>query len=307
MRLRGSDMEIRHLKMIKEVAKHGSLTIAAKHLFLSQSALSHQLKDIESFFKTQIFIRQNKRMLLTQTGRIILEASEKIINEIEGAKDKIELLEDNDTGEIRISTECYTSYHWLSEFIKDFKQSFPKIEVMINPDATYLSEKYLLEDKIDIAIVEKNNNSMFNYETLFTDEFVALVASNHPWTLLKYVTPALFSSEYYIMYNIPRELSTIYNILFKKTEPKKIYRITLTEAIIQMVKAGLGVTVLPNWVAKPYIRSGQLKAILVKNRDMKRTWYAATLKNKQQPKFISDFIHKLAKHIKQSDELRSNA
>jgi LysR family transcriptional regulator for metE and metH len=54
-------MDIRHLKMIQEVAKQGNLTKAAEHLFLSQSALSHQLKDVEDYFKTQIFIREKKQ------------------------------------------------------------------------------------------------------------------------------------------------------------------------------------------------------------------------------------------------------
>jgi len=82
-------MDIRHLKMIQEVARQGNLTKAAEHLYLSQSALSHQLKDIEDYFKTQIFIRQKKQMLLTDAGKIILEASEKILAELDVIKNKI--------------------------------------------------------------------------------------------------------------------------------------------------------------------------------------------------------------------------
>src|SRR5438094_811927 len=113
-------MELRHFKMIREVAKYGNLTKASEYLYVSQSALSHQLKDIEDFFKTQIFIRQKRRMLLTNTGKIILEAGEKIINELESAKNKIHYLTEKNAGEIRISTECYTSYHWLSSFLSEF-------------------------------------------------------------------------------------------------------------------------------------------------------------------------------------------
>src|SRR5215216_693094 len=110
------NMEIRHLKMIQEVAKHGNLSKAAEHLYLSQSALSHQLKEVESFFETQIFIRQKKQMLLTATGKVLLETSERILQEVETAKKRIQSLTDSDSGEICISTECYTSYPWLSGF-----------------------------------------------------------------------------------------------------------------------------------------------------------------------------------------------
>ena len=76
-------MEIRHLKMIQEVAREGNLTKAAENLFLSQSALSHQLKFVEEYFNTQVFIRQKKQMLLTDTGKLILRAGERILEEIE--------------------------------------------------------------------------------------------------------------------------------------------------------------------------------------------------------------------------------
>ena len=75
-------MELRHLKLINEVSKSGSLTKASENLYLSQSALSHQLKEIEIFFKAQLFIRQNRQMVLTKEGRIVLLASQRILDEI---------------------------------------------------------------------------------------------------------------------------------------------------------------------------------------------------------------------------------
>src|SRR2546423_1041957 len=296
-------MKIRHFIMVQEGARHKNLTKAAEHLFLSQSALSHQLKEIESYFKTQIFIRQKKQMLITHAGRIILEAGEKILSEIEKTKREIALITEKNAGEIRISTECYTSYHWLSGFLSDFKKSYPKVEIAINPDATYNSVNYLLDNKIDIAILEDNLNPGLNYTALFRDEFVAVVPLDHPWTKLKWVEPHQFYNENYIMYNIPDEVSTIYKFLFQGRRPKKVYKITLTEAILQMVKASLGVAVLPNWIIKPYIESGELEAVKITRKGIKRVWYAATLKNKQLPQYMNVFIKTLAKHLKQSEEL----
>ncbi len=290
--------------MIQEVARHGNLTKAGEHLFLSQSALSHQLKDIEAFFNTQIFIRQKKQMLLTNTGRIILEASENIIAEIESTRNKIKFLTEKNAGEIRISTECFTSYHWLSSFLCEFKKLYPKVEINVDADATYNSINALLENKIDISIVEYNTNTKLNYTQLFRDEFVAIVSPDHPWADLKWVNPENFYGENYIMYNIPVEISTIYKILFKGGSPRKVTKIALTEAIIQMVKAGMGVSVLPHWVISPYaVESGDIKAIPITRRGIKRTWYAATLKNKELPPYMTVFMRNLAKHVKQSDEL----
>ncbi len=296
-------MEIRHLKMIKEVARHGSLTKASEHLYLSQSALSHQLKEIEDFFKTQVFIRQKKQMLLTNTGKIILEASEKIIQELESTKNKIHYLTEKNAGEIRISTECHTAYHWLCTFLSEFSVTYPKVEVIINSEATYTSTSALLENKIDIGVLADNSNAKLNYTPLFRDEFLAIVPNGHKWTKLKWVNEADFAEENYIMYNIPNEISFIYKKLFQSTKPKKIYKIALTEAIIQMVKAGLGITVLPHWVVANYISSGEVSGVPVTRKGIKRTWYAAVLKNKEIPPYMNVFIRCLAKHLKNSEEL----
>jgi LysR family transcriptional regulator for metE and metH len=296
-------MDIRHLKMIQEVARQGNLTKAAEHLYLSQSALSHQLKDIEDYFKTQIFIRQKKQMLLTDAGKLILEASEKILGELEVIKNKIVCLTDKNAGEIRLSTECYTSYHWLSAFLSEFKTLYPKVSININPEATYNSINALLENKIDIGIVEDNLNPKLNYTPLFKDEFMAVVPNDHPFAELRWVEPENFYGENYIMYNIPDEVSTIFKFLFKNGAPKRVYKIALTEAIIQMVKAGIGITVLPHWIVSPYIEAGELTAVRVTRKSIKRTWYAATLKNKELPPYINVFIRNLSKHLKHSEEL----
>ncbi|HWJ91485.1 MAG TPA: LysR family transcriptional regulator [Flavisolibacter sp.] len=296
-------MELRHLKMIREVARQGNLTKAAACLYLSQSALSHQLKEIEDFFNTQIFIRQKKQMLLTQTGKIILEASERIVSELEQTTKQVQFLTEKNAGEIRISTECYTSYHWLSGFLTEFKHIYPKVDIQINPEATYNSVNSLLENKIDIGIVEDNFNPRLAYTSLFRDEFMAIVPNDHPWAKLKWVSEEKFIDENYIMYNIPNEVSTVFAKLFPAKGPKKVYKISLTEAIIQMVKAGMGVAVLPHWVVSPHIRSGELSAISITRSGIKRTWYAAVLKNRVLPPYMNAFIRNLSRHLKSSEEL----
>jgi LysR family transcriptional regulator, regulator for metE and metH len=296
-------MDLRHLKMIQEVARQGNLTKAAESIYLSQSALSHQLKDVEAFFNTQIFIRQKKQMLLTNTGKIILEASERITGEIEQTKNRIKFLSEKNAGEIKIATECYTSYHWLSSFLKEYKALYPKVEVNIDTGSTYNSVSALLENKIDIAIVEDNRNTKLNYIPLFRDEFVAIVPSEHDWAALKWVDPEMFFSESYLMYTIPNEISTIYKLLFKNGKPQKVIKIALTEVIIQMVKAGMGVTVLPHWVASSWLQSGELTAVPITKKGIKRNWYAATLKNKELPQFMYVFMRNLSKHLKHSDQL----
>ena len=295
-------MEIRHLQMVKEVATYGNLTKAADHLFLTQSALSHQLKEIEGYFNTQLFIRDKKHMLLTPAGEVVLQAAEKILQEVTETRAKVRCLTDREAGEVRLCTQCYTSYHWLAGFLREFQQLYPKVDVKVELEAaTYYADQHLLDNKIDVAITEGDENPKFSYTPLFQDEFVAIVAPDHPWANRRWVEIEEFAGQNYIMYNIPDEESSNFMMLYKNRRPQKVYKITLTEAILEMVKAGLGVAVLPNWVVRPYLQSGQLSAVWITENRVLRTWYAATLKNKQLPPYTTAFINKLASYMKELD------
>ena len=288
--------------MVKEVASSGNLTKAADRLFLTQSALSHQLKEIESYFNTQLFIRDKKQMLLTQAGEVVLQAAEKILQEVAETRAKVRCLTDKEAGEVRLCTQCYTSYHWLAGFLREFQGLYPKVDIKVELEAaTHFADQQLLDNKIDVAITEGDENPKFSYTPLFQDEFVAIVAPDHPWASRRWVEIEEFASQNYIMYNIPDEESSNFMMLFKNRRPPKVYKITLTEAILEMVKAGLGVTVLPNWVVRPYLQSGQLEAVWITENRVLRTWYAATLKNKQQQPYTTAFIEQLACYMKELD------
>ena len=295
-------MEIRHLQMVKEVATQGNLTKAADRLFLTQSALSHQLKEIEGYFNTQLFIRDKKHMLLTPAGEVVLQAAEKILQEVTKTRAKVRCLTDKEAGEVRLCTQCYTSYHWLAGFLREFGGIYPKVDVKVELEAaTHFADQHLLNNTIDVAITEGDKNPKFTYTPLFQDEFVAIVAPDHPWAGRRWVEIDEFADQNYIMYNIPDEESSNFMMLFKHRRPPKVYKITLTEAILEMVKAGLGVAVLPNWVVRPYLQSGQLSAVWITEKRVLRTWYAATLKTKQLPPYTTAFIQQLACYMKELD------
>lgn len=291
-------MELRHLQMVKAVAACGNLTKAATQLFLTQSALSHQLREIEADFNTQLFIRDKKQMLLTPAGEVVLQAAETILAEVAQTRSKVRCLTDQESGEVRLCTQCYTSYYWLAGFLRTFQGSYPKVDVKVEMEVvSYNTDQYLLNNMIDVAITEGNGNPKFSYTPLFQDEFLAVVSPDHPWAVRCWVETADFADQPYIMYDIPDERSSNFMLLFRNRRPPKVYKITLTEAILEMVKAGLGVAVLPNWVVSPYLQSGQLAAVGITEQRVLRTWYAATLKTKQQLPYTTAFVKQLASYM----------
>jgi LysR family transcriptional regulator, regulator for metE and metH len=294
-------MEIRHLKLIKAVAETKSLTKAANKLFLTQSALSHQVKELEDEYSTRFFLRINKQMLLTPAGERLLVTANSILQEIEKNNDDIKRMSGNDVGIIRISTQCYTGYHWLSSFLRKYHSKYPDVEIRIVTEATRKTAEFLEEGKLDVAIMNAyDDNPHFTLKSLFDDEMVAIFPADHPWAGKKFVTAEDFIYETFLMYSSsPRESQT-YKAIFDASgvSPRKILNIELTEAIIEMAKAGLGVAVLSKWAIEPFLKSKDLLYLPIGELGYKRTWYAATLNAAELPAYLKDFIDSLVKETK---------
>src|SRR5580765_2340331 len=107
------NLEIRHLKLLAAVAEEESVTAAGKRLHLTQSALSHQLRDAEEKLGTPLFLRLGKRMALTAAGKKVLDVARRILKDLKEVESQVLGLNGDSHSVIRLSTECYTCYHWL--------------------------------------------------------------------------------------------------------------------------------------------------------------------------------------------------
>src|SRR5215831_14772355 len=147
------NLEVRHLKLIVAVTEEKSVTRAGDVLHLTQSALSHQLREIEEKLGTPLFLRMNRKMILTQAGERLLRTARQVLDEVKRAEDHISQIAANRQGTLRISTECHTCYHWLPDLMKEFRRKFPGIDVKIDAGATHRPIAALLQGKLDLAIV----------------------------------------------------------------------------------------------------------------------------------------------------------
>lgn len=292
-------MEIRHLKLVQAVASTKNLTRAAEMLFVSQSALSHQLSALEAEFQTQLFVRTKKQMLLTPAGERLLQTANQVLCELGKATRDIQRMNQEDAGTLRITTGCYTCYHWLSPVLKQYRIAYPNVSLEIIPDGTYQSFEYLLEGKVDLVLIsDKIDNPNLEFNPIFEDELIAVLSPDHPLRHRKFITPNDFEENPLIMYNVPDENSSILNEFFKPANqwPNQIMRMQLTEAVIEMVKADMGIGILAEWSVQPYIERGELIPIPL-NKKIRRTWYVVSLKNWQEPAYMKAFVAGLKKKL----------
>lgn len=293
-------MEIRHLKLVKEVVENGSIARAIDKLHLTQSALSHQLKEAELQLGTKIFLRVNKKLVLTQAGEKLYETARQVLHKILETELEIKQLVLGETGEIRISTECYSGYHWLPPVLKQFHLLYPNIELKIVMEATHYPLKKLLSNDLDIAITsDPVKNDAIRYTELFQDEIVMLVSENHPWADKKYVTPEDFTVEHLIIHSYPLETVSVHQYILAPAgvKPQKITALPLTEASVEMVRAEMGVMSMAKWAAQPYLKDSSLRAVKIGRSGLKRKHYVAVLQQKESPEHFSRFIEFLQTEI----------
>jgi len=293
-------MEIRHLKLIKAIVDEGGITRAKASLHLSQSALSYQLKEAELQLGAPLFYRRNKKLVMTPVGEKWYETANKILLELDETDEEVKKMINGEHGVIRISTECYTNYHWLPAVLRKFEREFPQVEVEIVFEATLQPVEKLMVGRLDLAITSNPEPlGQIEYIKLFTDEMFALVPKHHPWAGRKFIEPEVFRDATLIIHSLPLETVSLFRELLipKGISPKKLIVLPLTEASIELVKADMGVMVLANWALKPYLNDG-ISAIKIGPNGFARQQYVARMAGRQYPAFYDRFIKFLREEIK---------
>jgi LysR family transcriptional regulator for metE and metH len=290
-------LEVKHLQLVEAVAEFGTLTNAGKHLNLTQSALSHQLVELERRLATPLFHRVGRRLVPTVAGDQVLQAATRTLKILRRAESTLERIAAGREAVLRFSTECYTAYHWLSPLLAEYGRRCPKVEVQVVPEATRHPIDALLAGRIDIGVgVGFKADERFEITSLFEDELVLIASPGHRLASRGYVTAADLASEHVFIYSEPRDDNPVFRYLLEpaRVTPRRVSTVQLTEAIIEMVKAGLGVAGLASWAVEPYVSTGAVAALRLTPNGVRRCWQAVTLKQQATPLHIREFCRLLA-------------
>lgn len=274
-------LEVRHLRMVDAVARLGSVSAAAKRLNLTQPAVSHALRDLEHRLGVLLFRRERKRMRATPQAERLVVAAERVIAELRQAESDIVELENGSQGLLRLTTECYTCYHWLPSVLREFVDAFPNVSLQIAPEHTNRPFEALREGVIDLAIVTSRGVGRdVIVRPLFSDELVAISAPEHRFSQRQHVLPRDFAEEHLAIHANPKTTVLIQRVLEPAgIVPRRLSELRLTEAVVEMVKANLAVSVMARWAVQPELEAGTIVARRVTARGLRRTWYAAVLRS----------------------------
>jgi LysR family transcriptional regulator for metE and metH len=287
------DLDVRDLSLVREVADTGSVTRAGARLHLTQSALSHRLRAVEARLGAPMFLRIGKKMILTPAGERVLTTARRVLEEMGRAEDDVRQLSRKDSGVLRLCTQCYTGYHWLPPLLRSFQAKHPGVDVQIAVEATRRPVDALLANEIDLAVLTTvTKDPRLTIRTLFEDEMLVIVPKRHAWASRPYVDVTDLSSEHLIVYKTERHDSHLFRSILGPAgvEPARVSQVPLTEAIVEMVKAGLGVAVMSRWAMEPALKSGAVRGLRISKRGTSRHWSVATLRGRVEPQWQADFV-----------------
>jgi LysR family transcriptional regulator for metE and metH len=291
------NIDIRDFQMVAAVAASGSVTRAAGELHRTQSAISHQLRGIEQRLGTALFLRLGKRMIVTAAGERVLATARRVLEDVRVTEEDVRRLGARQSGVLRVCAQCNTGYHWLPPLVDVFRRRHPAIEVTLAVECTLRPVEALLEGKLDLAIVTRSiRHDQLRVRPLFEDEHAAIVAPDHPFARRAFVRPEDLASERLLLYSSsPDDSFTIQTILRPAgVVPQRVSFVMLTEAILEMVKARLGISVMQTWAIEPALRAGDVRAVPITASGIHRQWHAATLKAATGALHVDAFIDLLA-------------
>ena len=268
-------LDSRQLQAFAILARTGSFTQTARELFLTQSAVSHSIKALETDIGCRLLDRVGKKVMLTQSGEHLLKHTQVILREMQAARDGIEQLGKWGRGRLRIGATSTICTVLLPPVLREFKESFPQSLIQVEPGDSRDLVLGLERQKIDLAVgLQHTPDERFDFLPLFTDELVFLVSPLHPWAQTGSVKREEIPKQSLIIYRKGSHTFRIVDDYFRKEDVvlNTVIELGSMEAIKEMVKLGLGVSIVAPWVAQEELRNRSLVALPLGRRKLKRDW-----------------------------------
>lgn len=292
-------IEIRHLKTLIALRETGSLVEAAERLFLTQSALSHQLKELESRLECELFIRKSRPLRFSEAGKRILQLADEVIAKVAEAERDVKKLVHGEAGRLYMAIECHSCFNWLMPTIDIYRNQWPGIELDFSGGFTFEPLPALAQGDIDLVITsDPQAIKGVEYVPLFGYEMQIALANNHPLIEKQFLQPQDLVDQTLITYPVARNRLDIFNQFLGPVnlEPKAVRTSELTLMMVQLVASGRGVCALPNWVLAEYVSQGLISVRSAGTKGIWPTLYAALREEQMQLPFVQDFLQLAKTH-----------
>lgn len=263
------------LEIFTVVVQAGSFSKAAERLYLTQSAVSQHIQDLESQLGAQIFHRGRRGVSLTVAGAVLLDYANailKLLREAENAVTNVELLVG---GQLKIGATPGADVYLMPDWVGSFQHRFPLLTVSLETNITSQIAADVMHHVIDLGVVEgelRAEEGLKQVELLEVNQ-VVIVGANHPWFNLNAISVEMLSGQPFIARLRQSHTRTwIENLLQpQKVNLNIIAEFANPEAIKRAVIAGMGISILPEYTVQPELKLGILHALTIQGLTLHRT------------------------------------
>jgi DNA-binding transcriptional LysR family regulator len=291
-------MDTRLLKMFCVVAETGSLVAAAAKLHLTPSAISHGLKSLETQLGCRLFERAGRKMLLNQAGEQLLVQTQPALAALDAAAESLKRLGKWGQTRLRVGAAASICHLLLPPVIRELKKSHPQLELQIESGDTPPLVELVRANKIDLGIgLAPENEAGLDVRSLFRDELMFVFAPSHPWAAGRPISREELRTQPLILYQRSSFTAQLLNEFFRAQDivPSTIMEIASIQAIEELVKLNLGVSVLAPWAVGQELVRGKLKMRPLATKPLTRNWVAFYLSGRRLTLAEEQFC-KLCRH-----------
>lgn len=295
-------LTLQQLRLFESVSRHSSYTRAAEELFLTQPAVSIQIKRLEEQVGLPLFEKIGKKIFPTAAGKAMYEASLDILNRVEDLKNSIEELEGTVKGPLQVSVVT-TAKYFLPHLLGAFLQQYPEVE----PKLKFTNRARVIErlmnnddDFVVMGQVPKDDNLEAHP---FLNNVLGIVApADHPLANKKNIPVEELVNHRFLNREIGSGTRNVFDQLLKEhgVQIEPYMELGSSEALKQAVMAGLGITVLSLHSVQLEREMNKLTVLDVEGFPLKRRWYAVHLKGRKLSlvaRTFHDFILKESNRV----------
>lgn len=280
-----SCLEVRDLQVVLALASAGTTSKAATILHLTQPAVSRALLSVEDKLGVRVFERAPRGMVPTPQGERLIAGARTLLVELADLERSVKAPLVPPV-RLRVVCECYTAYHWVPSAIVNLRKTLPGIDVTLSVDHRGDPVAALQAGDIDVALLTTATVPAGQLEEhpLFSDEIVFVMSKTHPLAKKKALLPADLRSTTLVTSPTPEgEARWFMASVFGRARPRLHFeRVPLTEAILDMARAGVGVGILSEWMAGPHLNRGDLIVRRLAAGPLMRPWRIAWRKQARE-------------------------
>lgn len=245
-------MELRHLRYFIAVAEELHFSKAAERLHIAQPPLSQQIQHLETELGVKLFERKTKRQVqLTPAGQVFLQEAYQLLAQLETAVALTQRTGRGEAGKLRIGFTSLVIYDLLPVILRQFREKFLEVELVLLELTTSQQEQALRDSRIDVGFAHPPlEDDTLSYECIHKESLTLALPSTHPLVEQEHITVRSLLNESLIMF--PRHLAPgLYDCIMslfqqENFQPKITQEAIQMQTIIGLVSAGMGVAITPS-------------------------------------------------------------